>query len=65
MTSITVSLPEDPLTRPNEIADRLGVVPEELVRVSVEELLARPGEEFERAMEYVFTKNSDLCRRLA
>ncbi|MDQ7029183.1 MAG: hypothetical protein Q9O62_05080 [Ardenticatenia bacterium] len=39
--------------------------PEELLRVSLEELLSRPDEAFQEAMAYVLTKNAELYRRLA
>ena len=65
LTSITVDLPDEHAQRLKEMASRLGVSPEELVRVSVEELLARPDEEFERAVDYVLKKNAELYRRLA
>lgn len=65
MTTITVTLPDDRLRKLKQIADRLKIAPEELVRASVEELLARPEEEFERALEYVLNKNAELYRRLA
>ena len=65
MTTITIGLPDERALRLREMAARLGVSPEDLVRVSVEELLARPDEEFERAVHYVLKKNADLYRRLA
>lgn len=65
LTSITVALPEDRLNKLRETAARLGVIPEDLVRVSIEELLAQPEEDFERAIEHVLEKNSDLYQRLA
>jgi predicted transcriptional regulator len=65
MTSITISLPEDRLAKLREIAARLNVTPEDLARVSIEELLARPDEAFKQAAEYVLRKNSELYRRLA
>ena len=65
MSTITVALPEERLTELTEMARRLGVVPEELVRVSIEELLTRPEEDFEQAVDYVLTKNAELYRRLA
>ncbi|MFY9611344.1 MAG: CopG family transcriptional regulator [Blastocatellia bacterium] len=65
MTTITIGLSDDRALRLNEMAARLGVSPEELVRVSVDELLARPDEEFERAVDYVLKKNAELYRRLA
>ena len=42
LTTITVALPDDRMVKLNEMASRLGVAPEELVRVSIEELLTRP-----------------------
>jgi predicted transcriptional regulator len=65
MTSITITLPEDRLAKLREIAARLNVTPEDLARVSIEELLARPDEAFKQAAEYVLRKNSELYRRLA
>ncbi len=65
MTTITIALPEDHLQKLREIALRFQVAPEELVRVSIEELLARPEEDFRRALEYVLRKNAELYRRLA
>jgi len=35
------------------------------VRVSIEELLVRPDEEFEKAADYLLKKNAELYRRLA
>ncbi len=65
MTTITISLPDDRLNKLKEIATRFSVAPEELVRVSIEELLTRPEEDFRRALEYVLSKNAELYRRLA
>ena len=65
MTTITIALPDDRLSKLKEMATRFGVAPEELVRVSIEELLTRPEEAFERAVDYVFNKNAELYRRLA
>ena len=65
MTTITIALPDDRLLKLKEMATRFGVVPEELVRVSIEELLTRPEEAFERAVDYVLEKNAELYQRLA
>ena len=64
MGNITISLPEERMTKLKEIASGLGTTPEELVRASVEDLLGRP-EEFEKAVDYVLKKNEELYRRLA
>ena len=65
MSAITIDLPEDRLLKLQEVASRLSVTPEELVRVSVGELLDRPDDAFERALDRVLKKNQALYRRLA
>ena len=65
MTTLTISLPEDRLQQLKERAARFRIAPEELVRASIEELLTRPDEEFQRALTYVLNKNAELYRRLA
>lgn len=65
MTTITIALSDDRLQKLQQIAMLFQVAPEELVRVSVEELLSRPEEEFRKALEYVLQKNTELYQRLA
>jgi predicted transcriptional regulator len=65
MTTITITLPDDRLRQLQEIAARFQVAPEELLRVSLEELLTRPDETFQQAVRHVLAKNADLYRRLA
>ena len=65
MVHITVALPEDRLEKLQEVAARFNVSPEALVRVSIEELLAKPDDSFRNALDYVLTKNAELYRRLA
>jgi hypothetical protein len=65
MSSITVSLSDEQLTKLHQAAASFGLSPEDLVRVSLEDLLARPEEDFRAAVEYVLDKNEELYRRLA
>lgn len=65
MTNITIAIPDDRLLRLKEIADRLQITSENLVRVSLDEILTRPEEAFQRAVKYVLKKNAELYRRLA
>ena len=65
MATVTITLPEEQLAQLKEKAKRYQVTPEELLRVSLEELLTRPDEDFQQAMEHVLTKNAELYRRLA
>ncbi len=60
MSTITISLADDQLAKLQEKADRIGVSPEELARVSIEDLLTRPDDAFERAVAYVLDKYAAL-----
>ncbi|MEP7135550.1 MAG: DNA-binding protein [Chloroflexota bacterium] len=65
MVTITVTLSEDRLQKLQELAKQFRIAPEELLRVSVEELIARPQADFQKALGYVLEKNKELYRRLA
>lgn len=65
MTTITITVSDDRLQQLREVASRLKIAPEELVRASLEELLMRPEEDFRRALAYVLDKNAEVYRRLA
>ena len=65
MSTLTITLPEDRLTRLQEIASRFNVRAEDLARVGIEELLRQPDETFKQAAEYILSKNAELYRRLA
>ena len=65
MSTLVISLPEDRLQKLEDVARRLGVAPEELVRASIEELLAQPEDAFRQALDFVLKKNAELYKRLA
>jgi antitoxin FitA len=65
MSAITINLSEERMRQLREVAARLGVSPEDLARVSIEELLTKPDEKFEEAARHVLDKNAELYRRLA
>ncbi len=65
MSAITVTLPDERLTKLREFASRLSVTPEELVRVGIEDLLDQRDESFERAVAHVLRKKAELSRWLA
>lgn len=65
MTTLTITLPDEQLRELKETASQLNVSPEDLVRVSIEELLTRPAETFQRTLDYVLKKNAELYARLA
>ena len=65
MSTITVTVADDRLVKLQDIARRYNISPEDLVRVTIDELIARPEEAFQRAADHVLNKNSELYRRLA
>jgi antitoxin FitA len=65
MKNLIISLPEDRMAKLREMAVGLGTSPEELARASIEDLLARPEGDFEKAARYILQKNAELYRRLA
>jgi len=64
MTTLVITLSDDRLSKLKEIATYLGVSPEDLVRASVEELVTRPEDAFERVVDHVIEKNAELYRQL-
>ncbi len=65
MPEITITLSDKDLEKLRHLAIRLRIRPEDLVRITVEEFLARPDEEFEDLAAYLLDKNADLYERLA
>jgi hypothetical protein len=63
--TLTVDLPNDTMLKLKALASRYNMTPEELVRASVEELLAFPEETFLETVNYVLKKNQELYKRLA
>ena len=53
MSAITIMLPDERLLMLREMANNFGVTPEELVQLSVEDLLTRPDEAFLQAVDRV------------
>jgi len=65
MASITIQLSKDRLERLETLAAKFNLRVQDLVRVTVEELLDHPDEEMIRAREHVIQKNRELYRRLS
>jgi hypothetical protein len=65
MTTRTVHLDDAKAAALREKAQRVGLEPEELLRASVDDLIAQPDVDFDRAASRVLAKNRELYRRLA
>ena len=65
MTTLSIEIPDERLRLLERRATDLGISLEELLRVSINDLLAQPDEHIQQAIDYVLRKNEDLYRRLA
>lgn len=65
MTTMTITLPDERLKQLQELAQEVGIAPEELVQANIETWLTSYRENFEQAAHYVLEKNRELYRRLA
>ncbi len=65
MTSITLDIAEEHLKALQARAQSLGITLEDLVRLSIQDIIHRPSSEVQRAIDYVTRKNSELYQRLA
>ena len=65
MSNFTVRLTQKQMLKLEEVAARLKITAEELARIGIEDLLARPDHEFQQAADYVLKKNAELYRRLS
>jgi hypothetical protein len=65
MQTLGVELPDQSATKLRDAAQSLGVTPESLALISVEEMLARLDQDFVAAASYALDKNAELYRRLA
>jgi hypothetical protein len=65
METITITVTDERLTRLKEIASDYNVSVEELIHLSIENLLLQPEADFQQAADYALEKNRELYRRLA
>ncbi|MBL8103887.1 MAG: hypothetical protein JNM02_15245 [Anaerolineales bacterium] len=65
MTTLTINLSDERIKKLQELAERFHVAPEDLVRVSLEDLLTRPMDDFQKIVEYILNKNADLYKKLS
>jgi len=65
MTTITISISDERVSRLQQLAREANVDPAELVRASVDKWLSEPNDDFLRATNYMLRKNAELYERLA
>lgn len=63
--TLNLELDETQTQRLEEAARRLNVSVSELAKAAINDLLAKPESDFERAASHVLKKNAELYKRLA
>ncbi len=65
MAIITVNIEDSKAELLREKAEKYGLLPDQFVTASIEDLIAQPEPEFEAAMRKVLSKNKELYKRLS
>ena len=65
MAEIRIPLADDQMAQLREVAERYGIAPEEIARLSLEDLLSRSDESIQAQINHVIEKNQELYQRLA
>jgi hypothetical protein len=65
MSTISIALSDQRLAKLEEKASELGMTKEELVILSIDDMLSHPDEEFKKIVDEVMEENAELYRRLA
>ena len=65
MTRITVEIDDNKAAILENKAKKFGLLPEQFVTASIEDLISQPDPDLEAAMSKVLMKNQELYKRLA
>jgi len=65
MTRITVEIDDNKAAILEDKAKKFGLLPEQFVTASIEDLISQPDPDLEAAMRKVLSKNQELYDRLA
>ena len=65
MARIVVEIEDSKATLLEEKAKKFGLLPDQFVTASIEDLIGKPEPDFEAAMRRVLTKNKELYKRLS
>ncbi len=65
MTRIVVDIDDNKAAILEDKAKKFGLLPEQFVTASIEDLISQPDPDLEAAMRKVLSKNQELYKRLA
>jgi antitoxin FitA len=65
MSTFSITLEQDQATKLEKIAKSLGITVEDIIQLSIEDLISQSDHSFADAMNYILEKNKELYKRLA
>jgi len=65
MARITVEIEDSKATLLRQKADKFGLLPDQFITATIEDLITQPEQDFEATMNRVLSKNKELYDRLA
>jgi len=65
MARITIEIDDSKAALLQKKAEKFGLLPDQFVTASIEDLIGQPEPEFEAAIRKVLSKNRELYKRLA
>ena len=65
MTTLTIQITDDSFSKLKEEAQSLGLTPEELARIAIEQAATPPDQTFKGLLSRDLEENAELYRRLA
>ena len=65
MARITVEIDDSKAALLRKKAEKFGILPNQFIIASIEDLIGQPEPEFEAAIRKVISKNKELYKRLA
>jgi len=65
MARITIEIDDSKAALLQKKAEKFGLLPDQFVTASIEDLIGQPEPEFEAAIRKVLSKNKELYKRLA
>jgi hypothetical protein len=65
MATITVEIDDSKAALLQKKAEQFGILPDQFVTASIEDLIGQPEPAFDEAMRKVISKNKELYKRLS
>jgi len=65
MSTFSITLEKEQATKLEQLASSLGLSVEDIIQLSINDILTKTDDSFSEAMDYILKKNKELYKRLA